>query len=102
MADNSKFNSTVESLFSGMDNFVSAKTVVGDAVTVNNIKIFFLCISPLQIYPQLDGAPLALSLCKAHILIFYAIVISIHIRNQSSVFRQKNHAPPLCLSRLIF
>ena len=30
MADNSRFNSTVESLFSGMDNFVSAKTVVGD------------------------------------------------------------------------
>ena len=39
MADNSKFNSTVESLFSGMDNFVSAKTVVGDAVTVNDTII---------------------------------------------------------------
>ena len=39
MADNSRFNSTVESLFSGMDNFVSAKTVVGDAVTVNDTII---------------------------------------------------------------
>lgn len=40
MADNSsKFNSTVESLFSGMDSFVSAKTVVGDAVTVNDTII---------------------------------------------------------------
>ena len=33
MADNS-FNSTVESLFKGMDNFITTKTVVGDAVTV--------------------------------------------------------------------
>ena len=40
MADNNnKFNSTVESLFSGMDSFVSAKTVVGDAVTVNDTII---------------------------------------------------------------
>ena len=39
MADNSKFNSTVESLFAGMDSFVSAKTVVGDAVTVNDTII---------------------------------------------------------------
>lgn len=39
MADNTKFNSTVESLFAGMDSFVSAKTVVGDAVTVNDTII---------------------------------------------------------------
>jgi uncharacterized spore protein YtfJ len=31
MADNS-FNSTVESLFKGMDSFLTTKTVVGDAV----------------------------------------------------------------------
>lgn len=31
MADNS-FSSTVESLFKGMDNFITTKTVVGDAV----------------------------------------------------------------------
>lgn len=31
MADNS-FNNTVESLFKGMDSFISTKTVVGDAV----------------------------------------------------------------------
>lgn len=39
MAENSKFNSTVESLFKGMEGFVSAKTVVGDAVTVNDTII---------------------------------------------------------------
>lgn len=39
MAENTKFNSTVESLFKGMDSFVSAKTVVGDAVTVNDTII---------------------------------------------------------------
>lgn len=39
MGENNKFNSTVESLFKGMDGFVSAKTVVGDAVTVNNTII---------------------------------------------------------------
>ena len=31
MADNS-FNNTVESLFKGMDAFITTKTVVGDAV----------------------------------------------------------------------
>lgn len=36
MEDNQKFNQTVESLFKGMDSFISAKTVVGEAVTVND------------------------------------------------------------------
>lgn len=39
MAENEKFNSTVESLFKGMDSFISAKTVVGDAVHVNDTII---------------------------------------------------------------
>ena len=38
MADNN-FDSTVASLFKGMDAFVSAKAVVGDAVTVNDTII---------------------------------------------------------------
>ncbi len=38
MAENN-FDSTVASLFKGMDAFVSAKTVVGDAVTVNDTII---------------------------------------------------------------
>lgn len=38
MADNS-FNSTVESLFKGMDSFITTKTVVGDAVRVDNETI---------------------------------------------------------------
>lgn len=38
MADNS-FNSTVESLFKGMDNFITTKTVVGDAVHVGDTII---------------------------------------------------------------
>lgn len=35
MADNS-FNTTVESLFKGMDSFISTKTVVGDAVHIGD------------------------------------------------------------------
>lgn len=38
MADNS-FNSTVESLFKGMDSFITTKTVVGDAIHVGDIII---------------------------------------------------------------
>jgi uncharacterized spore protein YtfJ len=38
MADNN-FNSTVESLFKGMDNFITTKTVVGDAVRVDESTI---------------------------------------------------------------
>lgn len=39
MADGAKFNSTMESLFKGMDSFVSAKTVVGEAVNINGTII---------------------------------------------------------------
>lgn len=39
MADNAKFNETVESLFKGMDAFIAAKTVVGEAVTVKDTII---------------------------------------------------------------
>ena len=35
MSDNTKFESTVASLFKGMDGFLSAKTVVGEPITVN-------------------------------------------------------------------
>ena len=39
MADKNNFDATVASLFKGMDAFISAKTVVGDAVTVNDTII---------------------------------------------------------------
>lgn len=39
MADNSKFDATVASLFKGMDGFLSAKTVVGEPITVNDTII---------------------------------------------------------------
>ncbi|MGN0318849.1 MAG: GerW family sporulation protein [Lachnospira sp.] len=38
MAENN-FDTTISSLFKGMDSFISAKTVVGDAVTVNDTII---------------------------------------------------------------
>lgn len=38
MADNN-FNSTVESLFRGMDSFITSKTVVGEAVRVDESTI---------------------------------------------------------------
>lgn len=38
MAEN-YFTTTVESLFKGMDNFITAKTVVGDAIHVDNTII---------------------------------------------------------------
>ena len=38
MAEN-KFDTTVASLFKGMDGFLSAKTVVGEPVTVNDTII---------------------------------------------------------------
>ena len=39
MADNSRFNSTVESLFKGMDSFITTKTVVGDAINIGDTII---------------------------------------------------------------
>ena len=41
MAEN-KFQETVSALFKGMDSFISAKTVVGDAVTVKDTIILAL------------------------------------------------------------
>ena len=38
MAD-SGFKSTVESLFSGMDSFLSTRTVVGEAITVGDVTL---------------------------------------------------------------
>ena len=35
MADNS-FNNTVESLFKGMDSFITTKTVVGEAIHIDD------------------------------------------------------------------
>jgi len=35
----SNFNSTVESLFKGMDSFITTKTVVGDAITIGDTII---------------------------------------------------------------
>ena len=39
--NNNTFESTVSSLFQGMDHFISSKTVVGDAITVGEIPLFF-------------------------------------------------------------
>lgn len=39
MAENSKFDATVASLFKGMDGFLSSKTVVGEPITVNDTII---------------------------------------------------------------
>lgn len=39
MANDNNFRETVNSLFQGMDSFVSAKTVVGDAIHVGNTII---------------------------------------------------------------
>lgn len=37
--ETNKFSTTVESLFKGMDSFISAKTVVGDVVTIKDTII---------------------------------------------------------------
>ena len=39
MAENINFDNTVESLFKGMENFVTTKTVVGDAVKMDDTII---------------------------------------------------------------
>ena len=39
MAAENNFQSTVESLFKGMDSFITTKTVVGEAITVGDTII---------------------------------------------------------------
>ena len=38
-AEKNSFNETVNSLFKGMDSFISSKTVVGDAIYLNDTII---------------------------------------------------------------
>ena len=42
---NNTFDNTVESLFKGMESFITSKTVVGDAITVGDTIIL-----PQEIY----------------------------------------------------
>ena len=39
MAEETNFKATVESLFKGMDGVISSKTVVGDAIHINDTII---------------------------------------------------------------
>jgi uncharacterized spore protein YtfJ len=39
MAEENRLNATMESLFKGMDNFITSKTVVGDAIHVGDTII---------------------------------------------------------------
>ncbi len=39
MASENNFKATVDSLFKGMDSFITAKTVVGEAITVGDTII---------------------------------------------------------------
>ena len=39
MADGNNFQTTVDSLFKGMDSFITTKTVVGEAITVGDTII---------------------------------------------------------------
>ena len=41
-SENNNFQSTVNSLFKGMDSFITTKTVVGDAITVGDTIILTL------------------------------------------------------------
>ena len=45
MNNNNTFEKTVESLFKGMDSFITAKTVVGDAIHIGDTvgRRFFWC-----------------------------------------------------------
>ena len=42
-SENNNFQSTVNSLFKGMDSFITTKTVVGDAITVGKSKGKLTC-----------------------------------------------------------
>ena len=54
MASENNFQNTVDSLFKGMDSFVTTKTVVGDAITVGDtillplVDVTFFVIDNLQ------------------------------------------------------
>ena len=51
MGDNS-FHTTVESLFKGMDSFITTKTVVGDAIHIGDTIIYHWWMFPLAWQPE--------------------------------------------------
>ena len=54
--NNNTFDNTVEALFKGMDNFITTKTVVGDAITIDGPRPppVVLSPSPLTFAPTLS------------------------------------------------
>ena len=56
MNNNNSFEKTVESLFKGMDSFITSKTVVGDAIYLNDTIILPLVdVSFGEIIDSSDG-----------------------------------------------
>ena len=52
MADNNNVNSVVDSLLKGLEGFATAKTVVGEAIHVNDTTVSY---THLDVYKRQSG-----------------------------------------------
>lgn len=97
MADiNNKFNSTVESLFSGMDSFVSAKTVVGDAVTVNDTIIVPLVDVAFGVGAGAAGGGLGAKLSPSAVLVIQnGQTKLVNVKNQDTMTKILDMVPDI-------
>ena len=96
MAENkNNFDATVASLFKGMDSFVSAKTVVGDAVTVNDTIILPLVDVSGEKKNNAGGAMTGKMSPSAVLVIQNGATKLVNIKNQDTVTKILDMVPDI-------
>ena len=101
---NNNFDTTVESLFKGMDSFISTKTVVGDAVTIGDTIILPLVDVSFGVgagafsgeKKQNAGGGMGAKITPSAILVISGGVTKlVNVKNQDAVTKVIDMAPDL-------
>ena len=101
---NNNFDTTVESLFKGMDSFISTKTVVGDAVTIGDTIILPLVDVSFGVgagafageKKQNAGGGMGAKVTPSAILVISGGVTKlVNVKNQDAVTKVIDMAPDL-------
>ena len=101
---NNNFDTTVESLFKGMDSFISTKTVVGDAVTIGDTIILPLVDVSFGVgagafsgeKKQNAGGGMGAKITPSAILVISGGVTKlVNVKNQDAITKAMDMAPDL-------
>ena len=98
MADN--FQNTVESLFKGMENFITTKTVVGDAITVGDtiilplVDVSFGVAASMIASPTNGGGGMGGKISPSAVLVIHdGTTKLVNVKNQDSMTKILDMVP---------